>query len=266
MLKVALLGMGAIGQIVVAALAKDSGASVVAALVRPPNRRAAEALLPTSSVAVSSADELLDLSPDLVVECAGHDAVRDYGGTVLTSGANLLVISTGAFAQQELEENLRACAAKGGSRILIPAGAIAGLDGLGALKVGGLHEVTYRSTKPPSSWSGTPAEDLVDLALLTEPTVFFDGTARDAANLYPKNANLAMTVALAGLGPEKTRVELVADPDREDIVGEIHAVGAMGVLDVTVRGPTAATNLRTSAVTAHSIVHAVRNESAMIVV
>jgi aspartate dehydrogenase len=266
MLKIAIIGLGAIGQMVVDALVGDPDAAIVAALVRESSGRAAAALLPAAAVAVSSADELVALSPDLVVECAGHHAVRDFGGAVLAAGSDLLIISTGALAQREVEEELRACATQGGSRILIPAGAIAGLDGLGALKVGGLHEVTYRSTKPPPSWSDTSAEDTVDLRSLTEAALLFDGPARNAAELYPKNANLAMTVALAGLGPDDTRVQLIADPAREDITGEIHAVGAMGALDVIVRGPTAAANHRTSAVTAHSIVNAVRNQVATLVV
>ena len=86
------------------------------------------------------------------------------------------------------------------ARLLLPAGALAGIDGLCALRLGGLTAVKYISSKPPVAWAGTPAAARHQLAALQERTVIFSGTARDAARLYPKNANLAATVALAGLG------------------------------------------------------------------
>ena len=148
-----------------------------------------------------------------------------------------MVISTGALADDDLRQRLCAVGSKHGAKVLIPAGAIAGLDGLGALKVSGLERVKYTSTKPPAAWHGTPAAEAWDLDTLTERKVIFSGIARDAARLYPKNANLAATVALAGLGLDDTEIELVADPDVAPCnVGRIEATAACGQLLVECRG------------------------------
>ncbi|WP_210247620.1 aspartate dehydrogenase [Salinarimonas soli] len=147
----------------------------------------------------------------------------------------------------------------------MPAGAIAGLDGLGTLKAAGLHAVTYTSTKPPLAWRGTPAERTVDLEALTERVVFFEGSAREAALQFPKNANLAATVALAGLGFERTRVRLVADPESRGNTGEVRAESEIGTLEVTMAG-LASTNPKTSASVAYNLLHAIRQRGARLVI
>src|SRR5260221_469176 len=96
--------------------------------------------------------------------------------------------------------------------VLIGYGAITGLDGLLAMRLGKLDRVKYISIKPPHAWSGTPAETEFDLPSIKEPTVIFRGSPADAGRLYPKNANLAVTVALCGAGLKHTDIELVADP------------------------------------------------------
>lgn len=92
-----------------------------------------------------------------------------------------------------------ATAAQSGSRIIAAAGAIAGLDGLVACRLAGLTRFVYTSTKPPAAWRGTPAEAAADLGALTAPAVVFAGSVREAALAFPMNANLAATVALAGM-------------------------------------------------------------------
>jgi aspartate dehydrogenase len=257
-MRVGLVGYGAIGR-EVARLLPGADATIVAALVRT-SATTAEALL------VTSTDELIAAAPDVVVECAGHDGVRQHAVALLEAGIELMVISTGVFADDSLLERCVSAATRGNTHVTIPAGAIAGLDGLAALRVGGLQDVLYTSTKPASSWLGTAADDVIDLAQIDQATTFFDGDARTAALLYPKNANLAMTVALAGLGPDATRVCLVADPHASMLSGRVQARGVFASLDVTVMGPAAAANPRTSATTAHSIVAALRNRGARIVV
>ena len=102
------------------------------------------------------------------------------------------------------------------------------MDAIAAMRMGGLETVRYRSRKPPVAWRGTPAEKVVDLATLAKPAVLYRGNARQAALLYPQNANVAATVALAGLGFERTEVELVADPAAPGNVHEIEATGTAG--------------------------------------
>ena len=262
---VALIGLGAIGRLVLRELAGDSDIAVVGVLVRPKRLAEARALLPPAVPAVTTIAELLRLKPDLVAECAGQGAVVEFADTVLAHGTDLLVIATGAFADQALYRRLIATAKTAGARLLLPAGAIAGLDGLTALRIGGLNRVTYTSVKPPHAWAGTPAEQAFPLDRLTERTVVFRGSPLEAARSYPKNANLAMTVALAGIGVDRTEIELVADPAAADNIGRIEAEGRHGRLTLEFAGMAAPDNPKTSSVTALSIVHAIRNLTATVI-
>jgi aspartate dehydrogenase len=264
---IALIGYGAIGrQVAVGLTAGNSRVSLRAVLVRPRQVKEARASLPKTVAVISDAAGLRGKSLDLVVECAGQQAVEQYGAIVLGMGIDLMVISTGAFADPELRTRLVESAGETGARILVPAGAIAGIDGLGALRRGGLHRVRYISTKPPAAWRGTPAEELVDLSTLPGPTVLFEGPAGVAARRFPKNANLAATVALSGLGFDATEITLVADPDATENAGRIEASGGLGTLTVEMRGGAAADNAKTSAVTAFSVLRAIENEAALLVI
>jgi aspartate dehydrogenase len=206
----------------------------------------------------------LALTPALVVECAGQDAVRSYAPEVLGSGTCLMIISTGALAEPDFLEHLVEVSAPP-AQLLVPAGAIAGLDGLGALKLAGLNKVAYTSTKPPIAWRGTPAEQILDLDALESPTVFFEGSAREAALKYPKNANLAATVALAGLGFERTMVRLVADPSALGNTGIVEVESEIGSMSVVMAGR-ASGNPKTSASTAYSLLYEIRSRSSVLVI
>ena len=156
-------------------------------------------------------DAIVDAA-DIVVEAASQQAVKDWGETILKKGFDLMVIATGAYGDPKLWKKHKAAAEKSGARLRLPSGAIAGLDGLLAMRLGKLEKVKYTSIKPPHAWSGTPAETDFDLPSIKTPTVIFRGTPADAGRLYPKNANLAVTVALCGAGLDRTEIELVADP------------------------------------------------------
>jgi aspartate dehydrogenase len=254
--RAALIGFGAIGRTVAAHWPADRGV-LAAVLVRPMRLKQARAALPHSVAVVDNLHALLSLSPDLVAECAGHAALREFGPAILRSGADLMAIATGALAEDRLRTTLIAAARQGGGRVLLPSGAIAGLDGLAAMRVGGIDRVRYVSVKPPEAWRGTAAERIIDLAHIAMPTAFFQGSAREAARLFPQNANLAATVALAGIGLDRTEIALIADPGATGNTGRIQAEGRHATLDVTVGGPAAEGNPKTSAITALSIVQAI---------
>ncbi|MGA0597790.1 aspartate dehydrogenase [Enterovirga sp. CN4-39] len=262
---VAIVGYGAIGEVLAAGLLEGGGPRLSAVLVRPRQVEEARASLPAGVAVVTALGDLLACRPGLVVESAGQGAVREHGTEVLAAGVDLMVVSTGALADDAVLNALQGAAAGTGARILIPAGAIAGLDGLGSLKAAGLVSVTYTSTKPPLAWRGTPTEETLDLAGLRERTVFFEGSAREAALRYPKNANLAATVALAGLGLDRTEVRLVADPAASGNTGTIEASSEIGDMTVVMAGRASA-NPKTSASTAFSLLHAVRSRSATLVI
>ena len=197
--------------------------------------------------------------PDLVIECASHSAVAAYGAAVLSRGIDLMIVSVGALADEALHAELDIAALEGDARLIVSSGALGGVDILAAARLSGISEVTYTSRKPPQAWRGTPAEGLLDLGALTGEAVFFEGTARDAARGYPKNANAAATIALAGAGFEKTRVRLVADPASP---GNVHAFSfASACADVEVRivGKPSPDNPKTSLPTVYALAREVLN-------
>ena len=264
--RIALIGYGAIGTAVHRLLlAHADQAEVVAILVR--DRTKALALAPQAdALLVDKLDGLLASQPTLVVECAGHQAVDLYGVAVLQAGLDLLVASIGALAEPAREAALLEAARAAGKQILLPAGAIGGVDWLAAARLAGLSQVTYRSRKPPQAWAGSAAGQQLDLAALTSAVTFFRGSAREAALQYPRNANVAATVALAGLGFERTTVEMIADPHVDANVHEIEADGAGGQMSTRLAGRPDPHNPRTSVMTAYSVVRCILNESSALVI
>ena len=212
-LKIALIGYGAISQTLFELFrAKKPPIDVVGVLVRPGRIGATRKKVGAKVEVVDTLKALLKLKPDVVVEAASPQAVRDWGETILKKGIDFMVIATGAYGDPKLWKKHLAAAEKSGARLRLPSGAIAGLDGLLAMRLGKLERVKYVSIKPPHAWTGTPAETEFDLPSIKEPTVIFRGKPADAGRLYPKNANLAVTVALCGAGLKRTEIELVADP------------------------------------------------------
>ncbi|HLI10049.1 MAG TPA: aspartate dehydrogenase [Alphaproteobacteria bacterium] len=265
--KVALIGLGAIGRFVLERLAYNArGITVAGALVRPEKVAESRTILPNNIPAVGSAIELAAIKPNLVVECAGHAAVHQYGEAILSEGIDLAVVSIGAMADAELRGRLVAAAQSSGAQLILPAGAIAGVDALAAARRDGLARVTYRSRKPPLAWKGTYAETVCDIASIRDATVLFEGNAEEAARLYPQNANVAATVALAGLGFEATRVRLVADPRAAGNVHLIDAEGAFGRFTITLFGRPLPDNPKTSTLAALSILRTIENRAAAVVI
>ncbi len=204
MIAVGLIGHGGIARDTAAILGAPSFAGqvhIVGVVARPGRAAAARAVF-ADIPAVETAAALVALRPSVVVEAAGHGALMAHGAAVLQSGIDLIIVSTGALADRALLDGLREAAAAGGARMLLPAGAIGGVDAIAAMRLGGLASVRYRAVKPPLAWRGSPAERLLDLDHLAARAVFYEGTARAAALDYPQNANVAATVALAGLGFE----------------------------------------------------------------
>ncbi|UYN96647.1 MAG: aspartate dehydrogenase [Enhydrobacter sp.] len=212
-LKIALIGYGAISQTLFDVFReKKPPIDVVGVLVRPGRAKETKRKVGRKAVVVEKLKDLLKLRPDVVVEAASQQAVRDWGEEILKKGFDFMVIATGAYGDPKLWKRHRDVAARSGARLRLPSGAIAGLDGLLAMRLGKLERVKYTSIKPPHAWAGTPAETDFDLPAIKEPTVIFRGSPADAGRLYPKNANLAVTVALCGAGLDHTDIELVADP------------------------------------------------------
>lgn len=252
-----LIGHGAMAAEVRAAALDTALFDVGAVLVRHEKRGAVQAELNGYTV-IDNLDEL-DFKPVLAAECASHSAVRQYGPALLRLGVDLVIASIGALSDEALHRELEAAAAAGGAKLILPAGAVPGIDALNAAMLGGLERVSYISRKPPAAWKGTPAEVLFDLNSLRDATTFYIGTARAAARDYPKNANVAATVALAGLGFDATEVRLIADPAAGGNVHEIEAEGAFGRMHLRMEGQPLKSNPKTSSLAAYSTIRAILN-------
>ncbi len=214
----------------------------------------------------SNTEILINNKPNLVVECAGHDAVTEHIAQVLSAGFDTVVASVGALADAALADSLYDAAHKGKARLIIPAGAIGGVDLLASLKKHGKLDVSYRGIKPPTAWSGTLAEKLLDLDHLSEETVIFSGSAREAASNYPKNANVAATIALAGAGFEATKTELVADPKATGNIHEYSVDCPLAHYTLRVESQPSSGNAKTSVTTVYSIMREITNRIGPIVI
>lgn len=260
MLRVGVIGHGAIGKALVAALdeGRAGAARCPAVLVATPREGGDPRI-------TADADAFLAEPMDAVVECAGHGAVAAHGERVLAAGADLVVTAVGALTDDALADRLEAAAVKAGRRVILPSAGIGALDILSAAAVGGLDRVRVTVRKDPSAWVGTVAEDRFDLAGMTAPTTLYEGPVREGARLYPGNVNISAAAALAGIGLDRTELRIVADPALDTHVVEIEAEGAFGRLrfeeDVAI-----SENRKTGRIVAMALIKTVRNLSAPVVV
>jgi aspartate dehydrogenase len=255
-LRIAFVGWGAIARRA-AGLLTARNDNIVLAGIATRRPLSSDRDLPEGARWLPSPDALNDLWPDLVIEAAGAAAVEPWGMASLRYSGAFIVCSTSAFTDDALLQRLVDEAERNGSRILVPSGALGGLDALAAAGILALEQVTHRIIKPTAAWRGTFAEKLVDLDSLAAAHVFFAGTAREVAARFPANANVAVISALAGLGLDRTEVELVADPAASRNCHQLSARGDFGSLNVIVENRPLAGNPKSSELTALSLVRLV---------
>jgi aspartate dehydrogenase len=163
---------------------------------------------------VTSLDALIGQRPAMVIEAASHDAVRDHAESLLDHGIAVMVLSGGALCDDGLRTRLEASAARHKAPLYVPSGGIGGLDALKAACVAGVDSVEIAVTKPPAAWKGIAyVENMhVDLDRLSGPLTLFEGTAREGVPHFPANVNIAAALSMAGIGFDRTRLKVVADP------------------------------------------------------
>jgi aspartate dehydrogenase len=163
---------------------------------------------------VTSREDLLAAQPEVVIEAAGHEAVRDWGEALLARRIAFIVLSGGALCDDALRAKLEAAARDNHTLLYVPSGGIGALDALKGVCVAGCDSVEIAVTKPPAAWKNIAyVEKLgVNLDALTGPTVLFDGSARDGVPHFPQNVNIAAVLSMAGIGFDRTRLKVVADP------------------------------------------------------
>ncbi len=253
-LPVGLIGLGSMGSFVAREIMRGEipGILLVAAAdIRPPSPDLLKELQKHSVSLVQSFEGLGNFPIRLVIECANQKVVTECADFFLAKGIDLLLMSVGALVQGSLFSQLTARAEEKGCRIYLPSGAIGAIDALQAARLRGLDEVTLTTRKPPQSLGQIEGMNPEDLR---EPKVLFEGPATEAVVKFPQNVNVAATLSLAGLGPEKTRVRVVADPGVRQNIHEIHARGAFGSFEIRLANWPNPDNPKTSLLSCLSVV------------
>ena len=209
---------------------------------------------------VVGAAALVEARPDVIVEAASHEAIRAHAEAILSAGIPLIVLSGGALADDALRERLERAAAAHRALLYVPSGGIGGLDALKAVCAAGADEVRIAVTKPPAAWKGIDyVERLgIDLDRLQGPATLFDGTAREGVPHFPANVNIAAVLALAGIGFDRTRLTVVADPALRYNTHFIHIRGKTGTIDLRFESVPSPNNPKTAMLACYSALAAIR--------
>jgi aspartate dehydrogenase len=268
-LKVGIIGLGAIGGHVANCIENGEGGNseLVSLLCRDKekyltiNEKQSEHF---KSIITDDINAFFAAKPDIVIEAAGQTTLNQYGVEILKKGIDLLVSSIGLFTNDDILNNFISVAEQSGAKILLSAGALPALDWMSASSLSEVKKVLITQEKPVLSWKNTRAEELIDLESITIPTCFFEGSAREAANIFPKSSNISAMLALATVGLDNTKVRLVADPISPIMNTHIEFDSAVGKLQLSCQGIPSETNPSTSSGVPLSILKSIKNISSSI--
>jgi aspartate dehydrogenase len=256
-MRVGIVGIGAIGKALATALDKNgvAGSTLAAVCGRDPVKTADFAKTLANPVKPVDLEALARIS-DVVIECAPAQMLDAIAEPVLRAGKKLVVLSAGALLDKHhLLERYRS----NGAQILVPTGALIGLDAVTAAAEGTIHSVRMVSRKPPSGLIGAPylIENRIDIRDLRSPLKIFDGTAREAAKGFPANLNVAVALSLAGIGPDRTILELWADPELQRNTHRIEVDSDAASFQMTIEN-IPSENPKTGRITAQSVMALLR--------
>ncbi|HBP29118.1 aspartate dehydrogenase [Advenella sp. FME57] len=255
-LRIGIAGFGAIGRSIATHLVKGvEGVQLVAVGVRDPG---APPTFAWNDMPVPQFVLIDDMEAccDIVIECAPAQLLPRIAIPFLKKGKKVICLSSGALlAHPELVELAKAH----NGQILIASGAIVGLDAILGAAEGTIESVRMTSRKPLKGFAGAPflQAQNIDVMTFKEPTMLFSGTAREAAAGFPANLNVAASVALAGVGPDNTFLEVWADPFLERNTHRIEVVSDAALLSVEIQN-IPSDNPKTGRITAQSVVALLR--------
>ena len=260
-IKVAIAGLGAIGWPVAQALdaGRIPGCRLAAVAARDAGKAQAQLQQLSRPVPLVPLESLPEHA-DVVVECLPPALLKDVAAPALAAGKTVVVLSVGGLLRfSELLEQAK----HGRGRILVPSGAALGLDALAAAAEGEINAVKLVTRKPPAGFKGAALveEQGIDLDELTSPLKLFEGSARDAARDFPSNLNVAVSLALAGIGPDRTRLEVWADPGVSRNTHSIEVESDSSILRMQIEN-LPSENPKTSRITALSVLALLRKLAA----
>lgn len=196
---------------------------------------------------------------DVIVEAASQTAVHEHAPRALALGKDLIIMSVGALADDTFRSDIERLSHEKGAMVTIPSGACGGFDALASARLAGLDDVLLTTTKPPKGLRDAPfiTENDIDLSGIERPTIIFSGSARDAVRAFPSNVNVAATVSIAGIGFDRTRVEVVCDPRTRRNTHLLKAHGEFGEMRCEFSNLPSPDNPRTSYIAAMSAIRCV---------
>ncbi len=258
-LSIGIVGCGAIGRSILRAV-DDGHLDVDVAGVASRTESTAREFLASleNPVPYLAIGELIE-EADLVVEASGGPTVPALVEAAFAAGKGAMVISVGALlAHPELLDMAR----ERRCRLLMPSGAIIGLDGIKSASVGKIDHVVMESRKPPAALDGAPhvIENNIDLWALEEEEVIFQGSAREACVGFPANLNVSAAVSLAGIGPDRTTVKIIATPGLQRNCHDIEVEGDFGLMRLHLEN-IPGENPKTGRLTAMSIIRTLQQET-----
>ncbi len=229
--KVGIVGCGTIGSFIAKTLDKELKAlAAIVALCDTDNARAQDLCASLSgNPPVVSLSSLIDKS-DIVVEAASGSFSFDLAKQALLNKKDVLVMSIGGLLERS--EDLFKIARKNKAKIILPSGAICGLDGIKSAGTGDIKKVTLTTRKPPKGLRGAPhiIANKIDLDAITDDYIIFEGTAQEAVKAFPKNINVSALLSVAGIGAQRTIVKVVTSPKYTVNSHEVEAEGDFGRL------------------------------------
>ena len=258
--RVAIVGLGPIGRKVVQALDQGIDGHVLAAVsVQDPAKHGGFLAGLKRPPAVLPIDDL-HAAADIVIECAPSKLVRSIVIPFVSRGKTAIVLSVGALLENE---DLIALARQNGGQIVVPTGALIGLDAVTAAAEGEIQSVKMVTRKPLNGLAGAPylVENNIDIAGITEPLKIFEGTAREAAKGFPANLNVAVALSLAGLGPDRTTLQIWADPTVTRNVHRVEVESDSARFSMTIEN-IPSENPKTGRITALSVIAYLRKQGA----
>jgi aspartate dehydrogenase len=257
--RVALAGLGAVGWTIAQALDKGAieGCVLAAVAVRDVEKGKRDLSALSSLPAIVASLDALEAHADLVVECAPAHLLRDIVEPFLKAGKTAIVLSSGALLDNE---DLIDLARANGGQIVVPTGALIGLDAVAAAAEGTIHSVRMVTRKPVKGLLGAPylTENNIKIADIREPLLVFRGTPREAAKGFPANLNVAVALSLTGIGADRTVLEIWADPGLERNTHHIEVDADSASFSMSIENVPTDTNPKTGRITALSVISYLR--------
>src|SRR3989338_863349 len=252
-MNIGIIGCGTIGSELSKSIEKFNGVSIVA-LCDVDEEKAKKLLLQLSTKPqIVGIDKLIEIS-ELVIESASKHIVKEVAEKTLFKGKDLMIMSVGGLIGNDphisapIYEHIFKLAEKNNCKLYIPSGAICGLDGVNSASIGKINSVTLTTTKPPKALEGAPyiVKNKINLNTITTKTIIFEGSALEAVDAFPANINVAASLSIAGIGAEKTKVKIVADPNTGKNMHEIVVEGVFGKLTTSTENLPSPNNPKTS--------------------